>query len=167
MSLKKKKKILLIALVFICCFLSAGYLVLINGLVIEGKLRIGAPKFDVRFEKINTVQILGDARNFEKPKMDSNKITFYAEFNNYGDSITYDIDIKNVGNIPARLEDLDFIPEDLKYIDYNFSGLLVGETLKPKEARKVKVKLTYNSDENLDEQLTETKLTLSWEQADN
>ena len=164
MSLKKKKKILLIALVFVCCFLSAGYLVLINGLVINGKLKFGEPKFDVRFKNINTLHIIGDARNFEKPVLTPHEITFFAEFNNYGDTIVYDINIKNVGNIAARLEDIHFVPENLEYIDYTFSGLLVGEVLEPNEVRRVKVKLKYISEENLDEQFMETKLTMSWHQ---
>ena len=165
-SNKKKKKILLIALIFVCCLLSAGYLVLINGLVINGRLKFGEPKFDVRFTSIHTTNIVGDARNFEKPKLTPTVITFYAEFNKYKDSITYDIEIKNVGNITARLEDINFIPEDLKYIDYKFTGVSVGDVLEPKEVRKVKLKLTYNSEEEIDEQISETKLVLTWQQKD-
>lgn len=167
MSNKKKRKILLIALVFIGCLLSAGYLVLINGLVINGKLKFGEPKFDVRFKSINTTNIIGDAKNFAKPKLTPTEITFYAEFKKYMDSLTYDIEIENDGDTTARLENIDFQPKDLKYIDYNFTGVSVGDTLQPKEVRKVRVKLTYNSEEKLKEQISETKLTLTWEQNDN
>ncbi len=165
-SNKKKKKVLLIALIFICCLLSAGYLVLINGLVINGKLKFGEPKFDVRFTSIHTTNVIGDAKNFARPKLTPTEITFYAEFKNYKDSLTYDIEIKNVGNVTARLENIDFVPEDLKYIDYQFTGVMVGDTLKPKETRKVRVKLTNNSEEELDEQISETKLVLTWQQYD-
>ena len=164
MSMKKKKKLLLIALIFVCCLLSAGYLVLINGLVINGKLKFGESKFDVNFKSIKTVQIIGDARNFEAPKLTPYEITFYAEFINNNDTIVYDIEVKNVGNIAAKLEDISFTPENLKYIDYKFSGLMVGTVLQPNEVRKAKVKLKYTSEENVDEQITETKLTLSWVQ---
>lgn len=167
MSLKKKKRILLIALIFICCFLSAGYLVLINGLVINGKIKFGEPKFDVNFKSINTVKIIGDARNFEKPKLSPHVITFYAEFVNNGDTIVYDIEVKNVGNTAAKLEDINFTPEDLKNIDYKFTGLMVGDVLQPNEVRKATVKLIYNSEENVDQEFMETKLTLSWHQKTN
>ena len=167
MSLNKKKKLLLILIIFVCCFVSAGYFVLVQGMLIDGKIRLYSPKLDVQFKEINTVSTVGEARNYIFPKLEKYYITFFAELESVGDSITYKIKIKNVGNVDAKLTDIIFIPELDPKVKYAFDGLMIGEVLKPNESRYVTLRIQYeNQLDNKKEDFREFKLWLDWKQED-
>ncbi len=167
MSINKKKKLLLILIIFVCCFVSAGYFVLVQGLLIDGKVRLYSPKLDVQFKEIKTIRTIGAAKNYNFPRLEKYYITFFAELESVGDSITYKIKIKNVGNVDAKLTDINFIPELDKKVKYVFDGLMIGEVLKPDEARYVTLKIEYaNQLDNKKEDFREFKLWLDWKQED-
>lgn len=167
MSLNRKKKLLLILIIFVCCFVAAGYFVLVQGLIVEGKIRLYSPKLDVQFKEIKTIQTVGGAKNYKLPELQKYNITFFAELESPGDYVQYKIKIKNVGNVDAKLTDINFIPEFDNKITYEFSGLMIGEILKPNEVRYVVLKVKYeNQLDTKKEDFREFKLWLDWKQMD-
>lgn len=167
MSLNKKKKILLLLIIFVCCFVAAGYFVLVQAMLVEGKVRLYSPKLDVEFKDIKTIKTIGEAKNYKFPLLEKHHITFFAELESVGDSITYKIKIKNVGNVDARLTDINLIPEIDNKIKYVFNGLMIGEVLKPNESKNVTLKVEYeNQSDDKKEDFREFKLWLDWKQND-
>lgn len=165
MNNRKKKKLILLLLIFCCCFVTVGYFALVRGMIIKGRYRINSSKWEIKFKSIESKEIIGNAKNIEEPKLRDYEIIFYSEFDKIGDSITYDVVIKNEGTLDGKLEDITFEPSKNDYIDYNFSGIGLGEVLKSGESVKCKVKLTYvNQSELENDLLGSIKLKLLWKQ---
>lgn len=165
MSFNKRKKLLLILIIFLCCFIAIGYFVLIHAMVIKGNVKIEHAKWNVKFESINTEKTLGEAYNYKSPKLNSYDIEFYAGFKEIGDTITYSVTIKNAGNLDARLTNTYFIPRDNPYLECSMKGLSVGDVLKRGESKNVKVTVKYNPKKQvLDTKFERVTLTFDWQQ---
>lgn len=164
MSSNKRKNILMLALVFCCCLLSVGYLTLISTAVIEGNIKLEPAKWNICFKNIKTIKTVGDARNYMKPKLNPHYISFYVDFKEIGDSITYNIDIANEGNIDAKLASINLYSDNIDYIKYEYYDIDENEVLKSGEKTNIRLKVTYSE---ISEKINEDKmmLVLNWKQA--
>lgn len=165
MNLKKNKKLLLILLIFCCCFIAVGYLVLAQALDLKGRFKINDAKWDIRFTDITTFQIDGTVDETTAPILNAHDIQIFAEFNNVGDSITYDITVKNNGNLDAELSSIIVTPANNDYVQYDIRGIDVGDILKASESRKLKASFKYEpKSEILDEKYQDIKILFDWKQ---
>lgn len=167
MSSNKRKNLLLIALVFCCCMLSVGYLSLINTIVVEGNLKLEPAVWDINFKSMRTLNTVGKAENYKKPMISPKVIDFYAKFSELGDSITYEIHIKNEGNLDAKLENITFYPIYMDTFEYNCE-LKKGTVLKAGRSLSTKLNIKYVKSGNTikKDDVTNFKLILNWEQDD-
>lgn len=171
-SLKRKKKLLLIAIIFLFCFITTGYFYVMYKSVINANIKfVGrSDTWDVKFTSkntnITTKKQVGKARNYRDPIFSNYEVTFFTEFEDAGDSITYDVDIKNGGSLNAKVSDIIFYSDILDQVDCEYENISVGDELKPMETTFVRIKLTYNPKE--DAELVEygkVSIKINWVQA--
>jgi len=165
MSTKKKKGFLILLISLCCCFIISGYFVLINALVINGHVKVEDAVWDVRFKEIKTLNIIGEASNYQTPQLTNHVINFFAKFKNAEDAIVYKIKIVNSGNLDAELNNINFFSNDKPYLDLKMTGLDVKDVLRSGEEREIEVKLTYTGAKNGKvEDIEGIKLVLNWKQ---
>ena len=154
------KDFLLIILIACLTSLSIAYATISTTLVITNNLSIRANKWDIHFENLeqdkitvgNTASIINNAV-IEK---DTTKISgLEVSFKKPGDFISYTFDIKNAGEINARLTTLDIgvptctpsnsicsdIEYTLKYADG--SDIKVTDMINRGQSKKVKLTIAY------------------------
>ena len=154
------KDFLLIILITCLTSLSIAYATISTTLVITNNLSIRANKWDIHFENLeqdkitggNTASIINNAV-IEK---DTTKISgLEVSFKKPGDFISYTFDIKNAGEINARLTTLDIgvptctpsnsicsdIEYTLKYADG--SDIRVSDMINRGQSKKVRLTIAY------------------------
>lgn len=165
MSIKSKKKILLLSLIFCCCFIAVGYFVLMHRMYIKGNIKIEEPKWEVKFKNIKTVDMEGSASNYNKPMLSDYIINFFAYFKELNDSIEYEIDVKNSGNLNAELSSISVLDLNDDLIKYEIIGIKEGTILKKGKNKKFKLKLTYVKQNTEGKTLEKSmRLILNWKQ---
>ncbi|MDD6879010.1 MAG: hypothetical protein PUD59_02125 [bacterium] len=144
-SIKKKKKILLLALIFCCCIVSGGYFYTMYKTAINANVRFSKQaSWNIKFTEITTKNEIGSAVNYKAPVLYNYEAIFYIEFKEPGDSITYDIKIKNFGTLNAMLNNINFYSNILDQVDFSYEKVNTGMILTPEQEITVRVKLTYN-----------------------
>ena len=165
MSIKNKKKILLLSLIFCCCFIAVGYFVLMHKMYIQGNIKIEEPKWEVKFKSIQTVDMEGSATNYNKPMLSHYVINFFAYFKEVNDSIEYEIDVKNSGNLIAELSSITILDLNDDLIKCEIVGIREGTILKKGKTKKLKLKLTYVKQNTEGKTLEKSmRLILNWKQ---
>ena len=166
MSTNKRKNLLMLALVFCCCLLSAGYFSLISKSVVEGRVKFEQGTWNVKFTDIKTNKALGNAINYENPKLSNYVVSFYALFKEVGDSISYDVEVTNAGNLDAKLSNISFISRMSDSVDFEYDGIEIGNILKPGESKKFRITVSYSRETGrIEKSDSQMKLLLNWIQA--
>ena len=166
--MKEEKKInskdfLLIILITCLTSLSIAYATISTTLVITNSLSIKANHWDIHFENLvqesitgnNTATLIKEA-SIEK---DTTKISgLSVSFKKPGDYVSYTFDVKNAGDINARLTTLnigiptctplnsicDDIEYTLKYVDG--SDIKVTDMINKGQSKKVKLTIRYKNE---------------------
>lgn len=170
MSILKKKNLILLALVFCCCFIAVGYFVVVQAIIVKGNIKIEESRWKVKFKDVQTKKLNGSAENYKDPTLSDYVINVYAKFKDPKDSAEYEIIVRNDGNIDAELSKIFFTPADSQVLEYKISGLNEGMVLKKGKEKKFKLKITYvgnntNQENNGGTSEYTMKLVLNWKQA--
>lgn len=160
----KQKNVLIGLLIAAVLMMSVGYAALASQLQIGGISNI-AGNFKVKFTSITEGIATGTATNKTPATISDTSATFDVEFTSPGDSMTYEIVVKNVGNLVAELDSIVGLPSESSTdpIKYTVTGVSEGDVLRPNETVTVTVKAEYDSsittqpeDEDLSKQLSVT-----------
>ncbi|MEG0025934.1 MAG: hypothetical protein RR847_00400 [Bacilli bacterium] len=159
-----KKKGLKIMAIFSLCVavlgLSIAYAALSTTLNLNGTAQIKGSSWDVHFAALSEPIIVGGAIIKTPTILTGTDINFAVDFTKPGDSITYIFDVINKGTLPAKIGtittkvpiitgkevDKNLVGNNLKYeLTYNDGNIVVvGDTLLPKETRKLKIKTYFD-----------------------
>ena len=101
--MRKKKTIIMVAMMIAILFMSVGYALLSTRLDISGSTAVTST-WNVEFSGIRTVATVGGAVNKIIPTVNATTASFEVNFVEPGDSITYEIDITNYGDIDAEVQ---------------------------------------------------------------
>lgn len=107
--MEKDRKFRALAIAAICVAIvgvSVAYAALSATLNITGDVTVKDNQFNVKWTSKTNIQTTGEAtvtKDVTIADSESQKITWAADFNMPGDSITFTATLKNVGNVPARL----------------------------------------------------------------
>lgn len=142
LSSNKRKNLILLALIFCCCLITVGYFNIISRTVVDGRIKFEAANWSIKFTDIKTIDTIGKAINYENPKLSSYLVSFYAKFEEPGDSLTYEVEVSNLGNIDAELQSINLYSDILDFIDFEYSNIEVGNILKAGEKKKFEVKVS-------------------------
>lgn len=165
-----QKNLLIGFLIAAILMMSVGYAALASQLEIGGISKISG-NFEVKFTSITEGVPTGDASNVTAPEVTDTTATFDIEFVSPGDSMTYEIVVKNTGNLVAKLDSITGLPAETENdpIKYTVTGVSEGDVLNPDQEVTVTVKAEYDrniTSQPTDEQLSKTlSVTLNYVQS--
>ena len=144
MNTMKKKTIVMIALIVAICVMATGYAILRQQLVVTGTSSITST-WKVNIVGITTSDVVGDSANKSTPTYTDTTAKFKASLINPGDSITYNIKIKNSGTLIAKVSNYSVDIGDNDAITYEVEGLENDAVLVPDAEQTVKVKVSFKT----------------------
>ena len=151
--MKDKKKIAIAILCTLVAVMAIGYALLAQQLNINGRTSIDST-WKVEITNITEKDIVGDATSKEVSSYTATTANFSVGLIQPGDSITYDIEISNLGTLKAKVDSINVTMDENDAISYTTSGLKQGDKLGVGEKATLTVKAEYNS--NVTSQPTNT-----------
>ena len=142
--MKDKKKIIMIALSILVCIMSVGYATLAQQINITGTASIDST-WKIEITNITEKNIVGDASSKLVPSYTATTANFNAGLINPGDSITYDVEVSNLGTLKAKVAGINIITSNNDVIIYTVSGIKTGDKLGVGEKDILTIKVEYNS----------------------
>lgn len=102
--------------------------------------------WNIHFTNMIQKSIVGEAKAINKPDYTSTKATFSVSLTSPGDSITYELTVKNSGSLDAVVDSIYVLPENGTNdpIWYTVSDIEVGDELKAGAETTFKVTALYN-----------------------
>ena len=154
---KQNKKLVWLAIAVLV--VGIGFAALQKYLNINGNASIDS-SWDVRIWKAKVTEKTGSAYEKEEVTHTDSTVTFNAGFIAPDDSITYDVEVVNWGNLNAKLDNLTFEQEGSENITYELTGIKKGDILAAGNSVHLNVKVTYSgtTSEELSKRLTATLL---------
>ena len=149
-----KKNIIMVILCILVCIMSVAYAMLATDLVIKGKTAIDSV-WDIAITNINEKNKIGQASSKTAPSYTSTTATFDVSLIQPGDSISYDVKIKNSGTLNAIVNSISVLTDDNDAIIYEVSGIKENDRLDAGKETTLTVKVTFN--ENATQILKQTK----------
>ena len=141
MRTKNKIVIIMCCLIFVMVI---GYAAFSTNLNINGTANI-ASTWKVEFTSIEEVSKSSGVTVKTAPTASGTMATFDVAFTSPGDSIEYDITIKNNGTLDAVIDSIKTTNTGSDAIKFEVSGVTEGDTLAKQATTKVKVKISYDS----------------------
>ena len=141
MRTKNKIVIIMCCLIFVMVI---GYAAFSTNLNINGTANI-ASTWKVEFTNIEEVSKSSGVTVNTAPTASGTMATFDVAFTSPGDSIEYDITIKNNGTLDAVIDSIKTTNTGSDAIKFEISGVTEGDTLAKQATTKVKVKISYDS----------------------
>lgn len=140
----KKNNIILTLLVAIVAIMAITYAAFSTSLNITGSSTITS-KWDVKITNVTTKNILGDATKAFEPVVSETAVTFKTDLVQPGDSMTYEVTIKNEGTIDAKVDSIQMTKSPNPAITFSVSGVNENDLLKAGETTTYDVTVAYNS----------------------
>lgn len=157
MKTRKRKNILIVALVVTMLFMSVAYAILSQELVITGNTKISGSLWQVEITGISVVSSSGEELNSNE-NFTLTSATFDTELFLPGDSVKYNITIENKGAVDAKLQsvmsNMNNLMENQPLIKYQLENANVGTVLATGDTMIVALTVSY--DTNVIEEVIET-----------
>jgi len=139
--------------------MAVGYAVLQQRLNITGTSNITS-NFSVKFTGIESTPT-GGATNKVTPSVTNTTATFNVNLVNPGDVMTYDITVSNLGTIDTELAEIKMTDSSNTAIEFDYSGIEVGEDLLHGESKTFKVTAKYSDSVTTQPGTLSSDLTIS------
>lgn len=147
MNTKKKRNVLIIALVAVVVLMATAFAILSQQLNISGSASIKASSWNVEITGIAVASTSGSAVSSGE-EFTLTSATFNTALSLPGDSVTYNITVENKGTINATLQSVTSNIADLvaaqPYIKYTLTGATVDSELAAGATTQVGVTVTYD-----------------------
>ena len=141
--MENKKKIVMVVLSVLVCVMAVGYAALAQQLNITGTASIDST-WKVEITDVTERDIVGDATSKETPSYTVSTANFNVGLIQPGDSITYDIEVSNLGTLAAKVDSINVSMGENEAITYTTSGIEIGDKLGVDETATLSVTVTYN-----------------------
>ena len=141
--MKDKKKIVIGVLCALVGVMAVGYAALAQQLNITGTASIDST-WKVEITNISERDIVGDATSKEVPSYTATTANFSVGLIQPGDSITYDIEVSNLGTLAAKVDSIDVIMDENDAIIYKAEGIESGDKLGVDETNTLSVTVAYD-----------------------
>lgn len=142
-----RKTVLIIVL--IAAILGVGYATFAQALAYDGVVSSSSKDgvWDIGFIKMIQKEKKGKASEISPPSFSKHEATFNVSLIEPGDEITYELTIKNSGNLNAEVSSINLVPENSSddVILYYVSGLSVGDRLDAGRTTDMTVTAKYSS----------------------
>lgn len=152
--MKDKKNIIMLILCIIVCIMSIAYAKLATNLIIKGKTNIDSV-WQVGIVEIEEKNKIGKATSKTPPTHNFNVATFDVSLIQPGDSISYDVKIKNLGTLNAIVDSIKVVTTKNDIIRYEVSGVKENDRLDAGKDTTLTIKVIF--DENATQILNQNK----------
>lgn len=142
--MKDKKSLVIGLLCILICIMALGYAMLAQQLNINGRASIDST-WKIEITNIVEKDIVGKATSKEIPSYTSTTAHFNASLVQPGDSITYDVEISNLGTLKAKVDSIIINVEESEAIKYKITGIQNGDKLGVGEKAILSIKVEYDS----------------------
>ena len=158
--MKDKKKIVIGVLCALVAVMAVGYAALAQQLNITGTASIDST-WKVEITNISERDIIGDATSKEVPSYTATTANFSVGLIQPGDSITYDIEVSNLGTLAAKVDSIDVIMDENDAIIYTTEGIKAGDKLGVDETNTLSVTVAYDPEVTTQPENTAKDITVS------
>ena len=141
---KTQKSWMIIGLCLIVLFMAIGYASFATNLNITGSSVITST-WDIKITDIQEKEIIGSATKAEEPQIVNNTTaTFKTNLVKPEDSMTYEVEITNNGNISAKLDNITITDENNPAILFQVIDISENDVIGEHSTTTFDVKVTYN-----------------------
>ena len=158
MSDKKKRNIIIGSLCAVVLLMAVGYAAFNTVLNINGTSNITS-SWDIKITNVTSKNVTGTASNNGNPSFENLSATFKTNLQSPGDSIEYDITVKNAGSLDAKLDNVTLSDTNNPAIKFTSTGMTKGDIITAGNTGILTVKVEYLS--TTSEQPTHTSSTLT------
>lgn len=148
MKTRKRKNILIVALVVTMLFMSVAYAILSQQLVITGNTKVSGSLWQVEIVDISVASSSGDALSSNEA-FTLTSATFDTELFLPGDSVKYNVTIENKGTIDATLQsvtsNMGSLMDDQPLVKYQLDNATVDTVLAAGDSMLVSVTVSYDA----------------------
>lgn len=122
--------------------MAVGFALFQERLTITGTSHIDS-RWEIKITEITTSDIVGDATEKAAPSYTDTTARLKVSLINPTDSITYNIKIKNVGTLSAKVDNYTVTVPDNNAIVFEVKGIKKGNVLEPNGEQTLKVKVSF------------------------
>ena len=141
-DVRKVKNAVIFTLLVVISIMVTGIFVLAQNYDVKKPTEAG--RWRVEFSSIAEGEKTGGAVSRHKPYYVGTYASFYVDFVAPGDSMVYDMQVANYGNLDARLKDIIYVTSPNKEaIKYELIGIKEGDVLKANTTQNFKIKVSY------------------------
>ena len=164
MSKRKKNNIIIGSLLAVVLLMAVGYAAFSSVLNISGTGSITS-SWNIKITNVEVSNTVGDASDGEGTTFEDLTATINSNLVSPGDSITYDVTVRNDGSLDAVLTNINLTESTNPAISFSTSNLEEGAELKTGEEAILKVTITYNNVTSQPENTSASlNVTLTYEQ---
>ena len=165
MTKRKKNNIIIGSLLAVVLLMAVGYAAFSSVLNISGTGSITS-SWNIKITNVEVSNIVGDASDGEGTTFENLTATINSNLVSPGDSITYDVTVRNDGSLDAILTDINLTESTNPAISFSTSNLEEGTALGSGEEAILKVTVTYNNSvtSQPDDTSADLSVTLTYEQ---
>ena len=164
MTKRKKNNIIIGSLLAVVLLMAVGYAAFSSVLNISGTGSITS-SWNIKITNVEVSNTVGDASDGEGTTFEDLTATINSNLVSPGDSITYDVTVRNDGSLDAVLTDINLSESTNPAISFSTSNLEAGDELQTGEEAILKVTITYNNVTSQPENTSASlNVTLTYEQ---
>ena len=164
MTKRKKNNIIIGSLLAVVLLMAVGYAAFSSVLNISGTGSITS-SWNIKITNVEVSNTVGDASDGEGTTFEDLTATINSNLVSPGDSITYDVTVRNDGNLDAVLTNINLSESTNPAISFSTSNLEAGDELQTGEEAILKVTITYNNVTSQPENTSASlNVTLTYEQ---
>lgn len=138
------KSSVIMVLVAVVLIMSIGYAAFAQKLTINGTSTITS-SWDIYIEDIAVNNKTLDAENVSASVDDKLSATFQANLVSPGSSVTYDVTVKNGGNLNAKLDSLTFTDSNNEAILYSYAGINENDVINAGDTQTFTITVQFNN----------------------
>lgn len=138
------KSSVIMILVAVVLIMSIGYAAFAQKLTINGTSTITS-SWDIYIEDIAVNNKTLDAENVSASVDDKLSATFQANLVSPGSSVTYDVTVKNGGNLNAKLDSLTFTDSNNEAILYSYAGINENDVINAGDTQTFTITVQFNN----------------------
>ena len=138
------KSSVIMVLVAVVLIMSIGYAAFAQKLTINGTSTITS-SWDIYIEDIAVNNKTLDAENVSASVDDKLSATFQANLVSPGSSVTYDVTVKNGGNLNAKLDSLTFTDSNNEAILYSYAGIHENDVINAGDTQTFTITVQFNN----------------------
>ena len=164
MTKRKKNNIIIGSLLAVVLLMAVGYAAFSSVLNISGTGSITS-SWNIKITNVEVSNTVGDASDGEGTTFEDLTATINSNLVSPGDSITYDVTVRNDGSLDAVLTNINLSESTNPAISFSTSNLEAGDELQTGEEAILKVTITYNNVTSQPENTSASlNVTLTYEQ---